>query len=271
MKISMIMFLLHSLLLACCMPALAATTINSPDEVSFAHEQYNAFPWVFEKNGLYVGLDVELLTMVSQQLGVKARFKPFPWVRALSEMRYGAVNAVFASSYKKEREDYGLYPMSGGELDTTKSLHLSGYSLYILKNERVDFDGKRFSLLSLPIGVQRGFSIVGDLEPFNVQLSENTDDPQKILQQLYRGRISAAALQTQRADMLIAEEPLLKESVIKLQIEHKPFQQKPYFVMFSKQFMAKYPEFTQLFWDTLQQVQTSPEFIQKVKLFNQEQ
>lgn len=249
-----------SVLLTLSVFAQESNTIEKPDSLSFAHEDHNAFPWVYAQNGLHIGLDIDLLEQVCQQLGVKAEFQAYPWLRALTEMSYGVVDAVFASSYKVERERYGLYPSKGGELDVSKHLHMSGYSLYVNKGSQLSFDGSQFENVTHAIGVQRGFSIARDLKPFKVPLSDRTDDPERILHQLLRGRLAAAALQTARAERIINSEPRLKASIRNLNLQVAPFQQKPYFVMFSKQFIAKYPEFTQLFWQTVEQVRKSTKF-----------
>ncbi len=236
-----------------------------PDRMVLGHEDQNAYPWVMPVPGGYAGLDLELLKLLEMRLGVVIETRAYPWIRALVTMQSGEIDGVFAASYKQDREVFGLYPQQGGRLDASRRIHTSGYSLYLLKDSGVEFDGRKFTNLrstlgATQIGVQRAFSIIPSLQQLEVELNDQTSDPAKILELLYHGRLAAAAIQTARADSLIAANPDWRAKIVKYATSKEPFHQKPYFVMLSRQFVERYPQFSQEFWDTLAALRDSPAF-----------
>lgn len=262
-------YLLYSILAAVfmIMPA-NLVSMEKPESILLAHEDKNAYPWVIPlDDGGYAGLDLDFLNILASKIGVKIEFKAYPWARCLEEMRQGNVNGVFASSYRKEREAMGRYPMKNGQPDTGRMIHSSGYSLYILKDSPVGFDGKNFINLNGNLGVQRAFSIIPELTQFNVSIDDGTADPEVILMKLFSKRISAAAIQTARGDNVLKNNQRFRNSIIKHETSEKPFDPKPYFVMFSHQFYEKYPEFAETFWNKMNEVLNSKEYDKKVQEF----
>ncbi len=241
---------------------------DQPTQITLGHEDQNAYPWVLEGIGGYSGLDLELIDLLQDKFGIKIKTVGYPWTRALVTMQRGDIDGVFAASYKPEREKYGCYPFKGGKLDGDRRIHTSGYSLYILKGSNLKFDGDKFeNLVSgigvTDIGVQRSFSIIPSLEKFDVSLNDSSADPGHILNLLFHKRIAAAAIQADRADQIIAAKPLYQKEIVKYETDKKPFHQKPYFIMLSHQFVKRYPEFSETFWDAVEEVRNSSEYRQR--------
>jgi polar amino acid transport system substrate-binding protein len=240
--------------------------------ITLGHEDQNAYPWVLKGINGYTGLDLELIDLLQAKIGIKIKTVGYPWTRALVTMQRGDLDGVFAASYKPERERYGSYPFKGGKLDGDRRIHTSGYSLYILTGSKLKFDGDKFkNLISgigvTDIGVQRSFSIIPSLEKFDVNLNDSSSDPGHILNMLFHNRIAAAAIQAARADQIIAATPLYQKRIIKSETKKKPFHQKPYFIMLSHQFVKRYPEFSEKFWDAVKEVRNSSEYRQRETKF----
>ena len=262
------------ILLSCClaMQLLAITCSaaeeNRPQSLTLGHENMNAYPWVMlDNSGGYVGLDIEFVQLLSKRLSIPITFVPSPGLRALETMKHGGVDGVFASSYKKKRETYGQYPMKNSQPDRDKRIHTSGYSLYIRKGSSVGFDGKTFAGIENGIGVQQGFSIIPALEKYPVVLVDSTPDPGILLDLLVRNRVDGVALQTARADYLIAGNSEYQLKIEKYQTREKPFHEKPYYIMLSHQLLTEYPAFAGEFWDAVEWVRKSEGFQEKVKEF----
>ncbi|MBF0206884.1 MAG: transporter substrate-binding domain-containing protein [Oligoflexia bacterium] len=76
------------------------------------------------------GSVVEIVALLAKKIpGVTIKFTRYPWPRCLSELENGAADAIFNSSYKKEREKNGLYPMKDGKVDDSKRLTNIAYNL----------------------------------------------------------------------------------------------------------------------------------------------
>jgi len=57
-----------------------------------------------------------------------------PWKRTLLSVKGGTVSAAFTSSFKKDRAEFGAYPMRNGKTDPTR---LSVYTLTIFIQSEV--------------------------------------------------------------------------------------------------------------------------------------
>lgn len=262
-------FILLNVALFCCIFLIfnSVYSMEKPEKILLGHEDKNAYPWVFPVENGYEGLDIELLKIMSEEIGVTIEFVAYPWIRCLEEMRRGNVDGVFASSFRQERMAMGRYPMNDDKLDTKRMIHTSGYSLYIRKGSDVSFDGQNFYNLNGELGVQRAFSIIPELNKFNIPLDDGTADPIAILLKLMTNRIDAAAIQTARGDNVLETNKRLRESITTFETNKPPFEPKPYFVMFSHQFYDKYPDFAEKFWDMLPEVIASDKFNKAVSEF----
>lgn len=237
---------------------------SEPLKIKLVHENRNAYPWVVPNEDCtsFSGIDIEFLKLIGEKTGTTIEFSSLPWQRALEEMKQGNIDGIFASSYKKERELYGAYPKTkDNEIDVKRILHTSGYSLYVHIDSKVNFDGKYFYNVDKKIAVQNGFSIVDDLKKFNVELYVvGSANPLSILQMTAYERVSGGALQSDRADNILENNPELMNRIKKISIDDYPFSSKPYFLMFSHQFKEKYPEITELFWKKCEELYNSKEY-----------
>ena len=138
------------------------------------------------------GLTIELLRMASEQANIPIDLTRTPWERGLYLIQTGQADAIFASSYVKERPRYGVYPMKDGHPDTSRKLFDQSYRLYVRAGSGVGWDGKTLTNLHAPVGATPGYAVVPVLRAMGVKVEE---EPSHIanLSKLAAGRLDAYA------------------------------------------------------------------------------
>ncbi len=230
--------------------------LAAPEKLIFCHEDQNAFPWVFAKDGKNQGLDISLLELVSDKLAIPIEFASLPWKRCLREVQDHKIHGAIAASFKAERLNMGRYPVTPkGNLDANRRLHTSSYSLYIPKTSDLGWNGETFINLDGLITIQSGFSIGDLLKKIDVDVIEFTN-PVDNLRIVIEGRAAGAALHTDRVDSILMQQPKLAKKIKKYQV---PILTKPYYVLLSFQLVREYPELSETIWDTIAEVRDSTE------------
>lgn len=232
----------------------ASTPAVVPEKLVFCHEDQNAYPWVFPHMGSYDGLNIRMLNQLSRQLEVTIELIGLPWKRCLAQLQQNEVNGAFAASFKKERLNMGLYPITkAGDLDANQRIHMSGYSLYILKGSALGWNGEGFFNLKGDISIQNGFSIGDRLKELGIKPIE-FKNPKDSLLNLKAGNVEGAALQPERTDKILKKHPELAKHIEKYPV---PISQKPYYVMISFELAKDHPKFVETFWYQLSQLRES--------------
>lgn len=217
-------------------------------------EDNDSWPWLLKDR---VGVTIHHLRLVEKQLGGKLEITPLPWKRCLAELKNGSMDAAFKISYSPARAaEIGDYPMQGDKLDAGKRLLTDSYSLYRLKGSAASWDGKSLKAGG-PVGAQTGFSVVEQLRALGATVDEGGRAPGDHLQKLLLGRLAAVALQTEEGDASIANNPEFRGKIEKVQ---PVLVEKPYFLIFSKQFHAHHAGYVEEVWSAIEQVRESAEF-----------
>jgi polar amino acid transport system substrate-binding protein len=187
------------------------------------------------------GISVAIVKKAAEDLGFSADFKRQPWKRCLDDLKAGNVDAIFNSSFQKERQEYGVYP-GGGTANSAQRITTIAYSLYRKKGNPVSWDGKAFTNLDGPIGAVAGYSIVGDLKKMSVAVEEaNSTDVN--LKKLLAGRIPGVAAQDVTADQFLTHADFADLEKVK-----PPLVTKDYFVMLSRAYVDADPARAAKFW-----------------------
>ncbi len=101
---------------------------HAEEPLTLCHEDRDSYPWVLRDGS---GLNLELLAQVAEALQLRLQLVAVPWKRCLAGLEDGHYDGAFAASFKAERLAMGRYPTTAeGDLDVSKRLHLSLYSLY---------------------------------------------------------------------------------------------------------------------------------------------
>jgi polar amino acid transport system substrate-binding protein len=134
---------------------------------------------------------------------------------------------------------------------------IDGYSLYRRRGEEsVKWDGKELSISGM-IGVQRGYSVNDQLLKLNVKIDSGTYLVEDNLRKLIAGRVAALALRTTEGDSVLATNREFSGKVEKMPV---PLVEKPYYLIFSKQFAASHTKQMQDIWSMVELVRNSPEY-----------
>jgi len=207
------------------------------------------------------GLNNELVRLASEHSGVPIELLPLPWKRCLLYVADGRVAGALGASYTDERASYAVYPTrADGKLDVTRRIRFDGYTLYRRKGTEVSWDGKSFTNLVGPVGVQLGYAISGDLRKLGVTTQESGGGAQSQLRMLIKGQVAVVALLTNEGDALLLD-PEFSSEVERIQ---PAFSQKPYFVIFNKQYYVDHKKLVDDLWAAIASVRESAAFKQLV-------
>jgi polar amino acid transport system substrate-binding protein len=238
----------------------SAFAADKPVSVKLCHEDVDVYPWVLKDRP---GLNIVHLKAVEQKLGVKLEIAPLPWKRCQEDMREGKVDGIFSASFKTERLDMGHYPMAGDKPDAARAMMYDGYSLYRLKGAAAQWDGSKLTVAG-SVGAQPGYSIIDQLKQLGARVDDGTKTADDNLKKLLAGRVDAVALQTLEGDNALATNAEFGAKVEKV----KPaLVDKPFFLMLSKQFVSKYPDFAKEIWKTVADVRESADYKGKMGSF----
>ena len=236
-----------------CIAASPFAAISKP-VVKVCTENDDSYPWVLKNRP---GLTILQLQLVEKKVQGKLAIEPLPWRRCLEEIKTGGVDAVFKISYSAARAaELGVYPMQGDKLDAGKRLLTDSYSLYRLKGTKVEWDGKTLKVDGV-VGAQSGFSVVDQLKSLGAKVDDGVRSADISLRKMLAGRIVALALQTEEGDMSIEGDPDFKTKIERI----KPvLVEKPYFLIFSKQFYAANTVYAKEIWEAIAAVRESDEY-----------
>ncbi len=236
-------------------------------QLRFACGETTNFPDYFSleeiKDPQKPGAAIQAINLLAQKLNLNIVIKRTPWKRRLIELKAGELDGIFLGSYEKEREEFGLYPMKNGEIDTNRRFSTRTYVFYKLKNSPIEWDGKKLIHLSGSIGACRGYSIVEDLNKLGYSKIEEVRDTLTLFKKLSLGRNSLCIDLEDKADYVLHKNPGLEDKIVKLAT---PFETKPYYLMLSKQFVQKNSELSERIWDALAQIRDN-EYEQFRKLY----
>lgn len=232
---------------------LSGLTAQAQMVVKLCYEDATYFPWQI-KDGH--GLDNNLLEMASAKSGVKIEMLALPWKRCLSDIGYATQAGGFSASHNAERASYAAYPMADGKPDVSRRTRYDSYTLYRLKGSKANWDGKQFTNLTGPVGVQLGYSVAADLRKFGAEVDEAGAVAEQQLRKLVLGRVQMVALLTFEGDSLLES----TEFSSKVERVAPPFIEKPYFLIFNKEYYARNKKSIDELWTAMAQVRDSAEF-----------
>jgi polar amino acid transport system substrate-binding protein len=221
-------------------------------EVRFMCENIEQFP-VYMGNSDSIdwsnpGAGVECVKLLERKLGIKVTVERAPWKRVLDvELKNGTIDGAFSASYKKEREALGAYPMKGGNVDKTRSLHKDSYFFYKLKGSKFGWNGKAVSNLKGVVGAPNGYSVIDDLKKLGLSVEESNGTLMDF-NKLAAGRVGVVAALELTADLLLKKSPDLNKVIVKVAT---PITSKEYYVMLSNQFVKSNPILAEKIWDAI--------------------
>lgn len=234
--------------------AMPCLCVTSSPSIRLCQDSEDVYPWTLQNKP---GLNIILLKIVEKKIDVNFEILSEPWQRCQQDMKAGKIDGMFAISYLNERQEFGVYPMRGTMPDVDKAMMVDGYSLYRRRNDNdVNWDGKTLSVNGA-IGVQRGYSVAVLLEQLKATVDSGAYHVDDNFRKLMFGRVAAIALRTSEGDNILVTNREFMGKVEKLPI---PLTEKPYFLIFSKQFFASHSKQAQEIWSTIELVRNSAEY-----------
>ena len=199
------------------------------------------------------GIAVEIIAAAAEDVDVNVKFRRIPTKRLKYYLRDGKIDGAFLMSYVAEREILGVYPMKKGELDRERRVATISYSLYRLKGDEIQWDGKKITGLGgRSIAANRNYSIVSVLKKMGIKVQE-TDSTKESFEMIRGGQgVAAYAIHGVTGDAMISKEGYTDIEKICL-----PLTVKDYFLMFSHQFASKNPGIAEKIWSKIGEIRES--------------
>lgn len=193
------------------------------------------------------GLDFVFLELLQQRSGVRVEIALLPWKRCLADIKTNQQDAILGISYLPEREELGHYPQLAGQPDESLAVRYDQYAWYAPAGTTLRWDGKQLAGLAPEsiVGVQSGYSIASLVRGMNLRVDEAARTAEANLEKLARGRVQIAALQSREADQVLAAKPALAAAVHRLDPK---LQERAYFMIFSREFVARSKRALPLWW-----------------------
>lgn len=238
-----------------CLLAVLPTFAAAEQTITLTYENADSYPFAMTDGS---GLNLILLRMADEALPeVSFKYEQVPWQRCLNNIETGTTEGCFTASFKEERLKHGYYPgtLDGGKDDPSLALHNSSYSLYVLKDSPISVTGAmKIEGLTGKIAVPAGYSIGDDLTKAGYEIDSTAAKTFQNFQKLANGRVAAVAALTPDGENMLNKNP---EFSSKIKVLPTPLVDKPYYLMFSKQFVQSNRALAEKIWATLAELRES--------------
>ena len=154
--------------------------------------------------------------------------------------------------------------MKDGRPDASRSIFTQSYYLYGRKGARLAWDGERLAVDG-PVGTTRGYSVVKTLEALGARVEQENDLPGS-LRKVLAGRLGAyAELENMAARVLERHRDEMRD-IVKLE---PALRTQPYYLVFSRAFVARDPALAERIWDAIGEIVASPGFREVEKRYGE--
>jgi len=239
--------------------------VLAEQQVKITYENIDSFPWNMKDGS---GIDLILLKMVDDAMPeVSFKYNQAPWKRCLNNIETDKTQACFSASYKEKRLQHGFYPgtQTGGEVDPALRLHSSSYSLYVTKGSNINVTGKMaIEGLNGKIAAPSGYSIGDDLAKAGYNVDAGGTNTINNFKKLVSGRVAAVAALTLNGDNIILKNLAYAEQIKTIKT---PLVDKPYYLMFSKQFVKSNQALADNIWKKIAELRETQEYKDKAGAF----
>lgn len=222
----------------------------------FCYEDADVRPW---RTARGEGLNFELLDLVAREAKQSFAYVARPWKRCLAELKNNTVDGAIGASWKADRVEFGVYP-GDTKVDPGKSLYSEKYIVLRRKGSAVGWDGKAFTQLNGPVGIQLGYSAADNLKALNVAVDDGARGARELFGKLAAGHINLAVSLAGEAQATLADNDKFRD---KLEILPIPLVEKPYYLMLSKGVVSARPELAETIWSGIAKARKNPGYLAK--------
>jgi polar amino acid transport system substrate-binding protein len=249
------MFNLRTLISNIVFALLLAGRAVSAAPLNFCYEDVAQKPWTMPDNS---GLNITLLKQVEKLIGEQFTFSAKPWKRCQEETRQGVVDGFFASAINSERLQYSVFPTRpDGSPDKAAALYEDRFGVYLRKNGKGTWDGKKLDSPQFPVLVQRGYHVANLLRDQGFSVNETIKSADDGLRFLVNNLADVAILQGEQARSLALHDPRFVDAVIASPI---PYQVLPLYLAVGRKRYDENPKRIEAIWAAIRQVRESPEY-----------
>ncbi|MCP4115432.1 MAG: amino acid ABC transporter substrate-binding protein [Desulfobacteraceae bacterium] len=251
MRITSVADVFVIIFILCC----AVIPVSGAEQITLkiAYDHSDSYPWTLENGS---GIDFYHMNMVAKNLNYKIEYVPYPWKRCLHTLKNNRVDGVMVGSFKEERMKMGVFPMKNGTHDPDKRMHSSSYSLYVLKDSPLSFDGQKLVNLTGDIGIPLGYSIGEKLTNLGAKVTE-FECMGRLFFTLAKGHLQGAVTLTSIGDHAIGRTPGLASKIKRIAA---PLAEKPYYLILSHKLWNEQPELCRKLWEEVKKVRKSAEY-----------
>lgn len=192
-----------------------------------------------EETKRYAGINIDLMYTITKQLNIEINWIRVPFARCLHYLKSGEVDFLNVASFRNERQEYGVYPMKNGQVDTSRRMKFDTYYAFIQKDSKITWDGEKFfNLNGLPFASEIGASINPRLESMGLSV---------VLQPT--AEFSFEMLKRKRVQVVVTNQYNgLKFKSHNIRRLEPPMVEKPYYLVSSKQFYQANSDLVERIW-----------------------
>ncbi len=159
-------------------------------------------PYHWNKNGIQVGSDVEIVTTLFKRVGYKVKVRVIPFKRLIFEVKFGITFGGFPCFKTKERKKFAIY--------LNVPLHWSTYSIFVNKGKEFVYNNLK-DLYGKRIGKNQGYNLGAEIKKANKK-------KKLIIEEAVSYRSLIIMLKKNRVDAIIANSEVLKFHMRELKI-----------------------------------------------------
>lgn len=195
------------------------------------------------------GVLPDLVLLATEEVGLKAEFVSLPWKRCIQQLEYGQVDAIFAAIWLPERDKWGVFPKTDGQVNNHYRLWRVSYKIHLGRDSILSWDGNAFSHVQHGIGAPLGYVAYKKLEAMGVLPPQN-HLPDEGFRLLGLGRLDGYVIEQSIGEQLIRKQKLMDA----VQVLEKDFLQADWYLPLSHQWYGQNTALARQLWQALSQM-----------------
>lgn len=240
------MRLIFAALLLCILPLKAFSDEKAPFIICYENQHFPPFVLgATQEVPASGGVLIDYIRLAEEQLDQAVVFERLPWKRCQAEVQRGNIDALFATIYTDERDQWAAFPKTDNQPDQ-RYLYMARYPVFVPLSSTLTWDGQKFSTPYPQVQSVPGYVATLRLEAMGIKPMIPLQ-PKSALPMVASGRLDGFIVEELIGWSLVNELGLSAE----LQTLPIPFLEQPLYLAFSKQRYAEDNEAVERFWSAL--------------------